>query len=239
MLESGTELLPNTTFMMMLAGGLLLGGGLWLYADEPLFGVVGGLAGMAIPLITLIVLRGHRMRAVREQLPHVLDMLRVQRERDKAWNRRLRSIAEEAGGALGAEFRKCHQQLQMGRAFDRVLKSLSGRVRLIEIRIFTTTLVVQRQSGGHLSDTLERMSAVIRDRLTAQRQVRAATGAGRMSTLVISAVSPLAYVLVYVFQRQHLEIMFHDPIGRSLLLLAAVLEVVGLIWVFAIMKKED
>src|SRR6185503_15342735 len=96
----------------------------------------------------------------------------------------------------------------------------SARVRMIEIRIFTTTLIVQRQTGGHLSDTLERMASVIRDRLTAQRQLRAATGAGRMSTLIVAAVSPLAYVFVYFFRRSHLDLLFNDPVGRILLLAA-------------------
>jgi tight adherence protein B len=238
-LESGTELLPNTTFLVMLAAALFTGGTLWLGLDEPLYGVLGGFAGLSVPLAYIVIARGRRMRAIREQFPHVLEMLARATRAGQSVEQAFAMVAEEAGGELAAEFRKCEQQLQMGRAFDRVLKSLSARVRLIEIRIFTTTLIVQRQAGGHLSDTLERMSSVIRDRITAQRQIRAATGAGRMSTLVIAVVSPLVYVLVMIFQRPHFDMLLNDPIGRSLLMLAVILEVTGLIWVFSLMRKED
>jgi len=238
-LESGTELLPNTTFLVMLTGGLLAGGVIWLATDEPLYGVLGGLAGLSIPLAYLTFVRARRMQAIREQFPHVLDMLARATRAGQSVEQAFALVGQEAGGALGEEFRKCEQQLQMGRAFDKVLKSFATRVRLIEVRIFTTTLIVQRQSGGHLSETLERMAGVIRDRVTAQRQIRAATGAGRMSTMVIATVSPLAYVVVAIFQRPHLDVLLQDPVGRMLLVTAAVLEVAGVIWVFALMKKED
>lgn len=238
-LESGTELLPNTTFLIVLASSLLVGGSFWLYGGDPLQGAIGGIVGLAVPLVGLILLRGRRMRAIREQLPHVLDMLARSTRAGQSVEQAIALVGQEAGGVLGAEFRRCEQQLAMGRAFDRVLKSLASRVRLVEMRIFTTTLIVQRQSGGHLSDTLERMGSVVRDRLTAQRQMRASTGAGRMSTLIVATVSPLTYVFVYFFQRSHLELLFEDPMGRILLLAALILEVVGLIWVFALLKQED
>lgn len=238
-LESGTDLLPNTTFLIMLAGLLLLGGGAYLITNEPLHGVLGGIVGMAIPLVGLIVVRNRRMRAIREQLPLVLDMIARATRAGQSVEQAISLVAHEAGGALGPEFLRCEQQLQMGRSFERVMKSLAARVRLVEIRIFATTLIVQRQSGGPLSETLERMAAVIRDRITAARQIRASTGAGRMSTLVVAAVSPMAYVCVFLFQRSHLEILFEDQIGRTLLLIAALLEVAGLIWVFALLKREE
>jgi tight adherence protein B len=238
-LESGTDLLPNTTFLIVLATSLLLGGCFWLYDGEPLHGVIGGVAGLVLPLVILVLLRGRRMRAIREQLPHVLDMVARATRAGQSVEQAIALVGHEAGGVLGAEFRKCEQQLAMGRAFDRVLKSLASRVRLVEMRIFTTTLIVQRQAGGHLSETLERMAGVVRDRLSAQRQMRATTGAGRMSTLVVATISPLTYVFVYFFHRSHLNLLFQEPVGRMLLLTALILEVVGLIWVFALIKQED
>jgi tight adherence protein B len=238
-LESGTELHPATTFLMMLSGALLVGGCCWLYSGEPLHGIAGGLAGLAVPLVWLVIIRGRRMRAIREQLPHVLDMLARATRAGQSVEQAFTLIGQEAGGVLGPEFRKCEQQLQMGRSFEKVLKSLASRVRLVELRIFTTTLIVQQRSGGPLSETLERMSGVVRDRLTAQRQISASTGAGRMSTLTVAAVAPLAYMVVFIFHRSHLDILFEDPFGRMLLVIAMVLEVVGLIWVFTLLKREE
>ena len=145
---------------------------------------------------------------------------------------------QELEGRLSREFRNCTQQLAMGRSFDAVMKTLAARIRTVEMRILTTTLIVQRQTGGNLSETLERMSAVIRDRLNAQRQMRASTGAGRSSTMIIATISPLAYLFMFIFQREYLEILFNDPLGRLLLGGAVVLEIVGLFWVAALLRQE-
>jgi tight adherence protein B len=126
----------------------------------------------------------------------------------------------------------------MGRSFSAVMESLANRVRTVEMRILTTTLTVQRQTGGNLSETLERMSGVIRDRLNAARQMRASTGAGRASTLIIATISPLAYLFMFVFQRDYLEALYADPLGRILLGVALGLEVLGLLWVAMLLRQE-
>lgn len=238
-LESGYDLTPPAAFLLVLVTALLAGGICWLYTDDPLKGVACALAGMTLPLLWLVVQRSRRMRTIREQLPHVLDMLARATRAGQSVEQAIALVAAEAGGALGAEFRRCEQQLEMGRAFDRVLKSLATRVRLLEMRILATTLIVQRQSGGHLSETLERMCGVIRDRISAQRQVRAATAAGRMSTIVVAATAPVAFLFLVAFQREHVDVLFQDALGRSLVLIAVVLEGIGLAWVFSLLRAHD
>jgi tight adherence protein B len=151
----------------------------------------------------------------------------------------VRLVASESGGVLGPEFRRCSQQLEMGRGFDKALKTLAGRVCIVEMRILATTLIVQRQTGGRLSETLDRMAEVVRDRLTAHRQIKASSGAGRTSTLVIASVAPIAYLAMFLFHRPHVQYLFDDPLGRLLLLLALVLEVIGLGWVFYLLRREE
>lgn len=236
--ESGTQLSPTTVFLVFLTCGLLLGGGLWLYSDEPLRGIAGGMAGMGLPLIGLIIYRGRRLRACRDQLPHVIEMVARATRAGQSTEQALSLVAHEATGQLADEFRTCVQQLNMGRSFEKTLKSLASRVRLLEIRILVTTLIVQRQSGGPLSETLERMSTVVRDRITAQRQVQASTAAGRMSTIIIASIAPLAALFLMSFQREHVDMLFNDALGRTLLMIALALELIGLVWVFLMLRPE-
>jgi len=237
-LESGMEWTPPTVFLGLVACGLLLGGSLWLYSDEPLQGIAGGMIGMALPLIGLIIYRGRRLRACRDQLPHVIEMLARATRAGQSSEQALALVAHEANGQLADEFQRCVKQLDMGRSFDKALRSLASRVRLLEMRILVTTLIVQRQAGGPLSETLERMSSVIRERIAAQRQVLATTAAGRMSTIVIASIAPLAALFLVSFQREHVDLLFEDALGRTLLLIGLVLEIVGLLWVFLLLKTE-
>ncbi|MBI1346595.1 hypothetical protein GC163_09935 [bacterium] len=236
--ESGTELTSGTIFQIVIAGGLILGGTMWLYHDEPLMGVLGAMSGMAIPLLLLSSIRTKRMRQLRDQLPHAIETLARATRAGRSVEQAIELVSQETEGVLAQEFLRCQQQLNLGRSFEKTLRSLANRVRVMEMQILATTLIVQRQSGGPLSETLERMTTVIRERLAAQRQVRAATAAGRMSTLVVASIAPLIVIFLFSFRRDHLFVLFDDVVGRSLLLLAMVLEIIGLIWVVWLMRSE-
>jgi len=240
-IESGTQIVPASAFLLCTAGAIL-GGGIALIASrqqQPVIIVCSSLTGFVLPIAWLAIRRAQRVKAVQTELPQVLEMLARATRAGQSVEQGIDLVANEAGGILGEEFGHCSRQLAMGRAFDKVIMSLATRVRVLDLRILTTTLVVQRQAGGHLSDTLERMAAVVRDRLVARRQIRAATSAGRASTLVTAVIAPVAYLAVFIFHRQHLQIMFEDPLGRSLLLGALILELVGLAWVFTLLRSES
>ena len=238
-IESGTQIVPASAFLMCTAGAILGGGAALVSGQPPVTIVSGSLTGFVLPIAWLAIRRAQRINAVRNELPQVLEMLARATRAGQSVEQGIDLVANEAGGILGEEFGHCAKQLAMGRAFDKVVMSLATRVRVLDLRILTTTLVVQRQAGGHLSDTLERMAGVVRDRLVARRQIRAATSAGRASTLVTAVIAPVAYLAVFIFHRPHLQVMFDDPLGRTLLLTALILELVGLAWVFTLLRSES
>lgn len=238
-IESGTQIVPASAFLLCTAGAILAGGVALVSGQQPVIVVCSSLTGFVLPVAWLAIRRAQRIKAVQTELPQVLEMLARATRAGQSVEQGIDLVANEAGGILGEEFGHCAKQLSMGRAFDKVIMSMATRVRVLDLRILTTTLVVQRQAGGHLSDTLERMAAVVRDRLVARRQIRAATSAGRASTLVTAVIAPVAYLAVFIFHRSHLQIMFDDPLGRSLLLTALILELVGLAWVFSLLRSES
>ena len=237
-LETDSGITPFGAFLLILSCGLLVGGAVWVYNDEPLAGLVAGMLGMMFPVFVMSIQRSRRMREIQNQMPHVLDMLARATRAGQTSEQAIELAGQELDGRLAREFRSCSQQLGMGRSFSAVMETMAARVRTVEMRILTTTLTVQRQTGGNLSETLERMSGVIRDRLNAQRQMRASTGAGRTSTLIIATISPLAYLFMFVFQRDYLEALYADPLGRVLLGVALGLEIIGLLWVAMLLRQE-
>ncbi len=98
--------------------------------------------------------------------------------------------------------------------------------------------MVHRQTGGNLALTLERMSGVIRDRLNYVRQMKASTGAGRISAFLIALAGPIMFLLMFTLQYDHLKIMFEQPLGQSLLAAAIVLELIGVVWVLNLLKTD-
>ena len=119
-----------------------------------------------------------------------------------------------------------------------VMRSLTARVRMIETRILASTLIVHRLTGGNLAVALDRMASVIRDRLNYHRQLRAATGAGRASAIIIATVTPLAFLLLFVWQPDHVGILLDSSIGRAMLGAAVVLEIIGIMWVVRLLRTD-
>ena len=238
-LESGAAMTSTTFFLALMLSAIVLGGVLGFIQDDPFVGVAGAIVGMVIPLGYVSLLRIRRMRSIREELPVVIDMLARTTRAGQSIDQAIELCAAELSGLLAAEFRQCCRQLEMGRSFDGVMNSLSARVRIVEMQLLTTTLVVQRGSGGNLSETLERMSNVVRNRMMAHRQMMAATGAGRTSTMLVATIGPLAFLFLMLVHRPHMQLMFDESFGRMLLFAALLLEIVGLAWVFKLLRDDD
>jgi len=237
-LESGHDASPAAFFLMLIACGLLVGGVLWMLYDELLALIFGMIAGMIVPLVIVAIHRARRLNKVREELPNVLDLMARGVRAGESLDQAVALVAGESGGVLGREFKQCARQLEMGLSVSAVMKSLASRLRVVEMRMLATTLSVHRQTGGNLGETLERMAGVVRDRLNARRQMKAATGAGRASAMLIATISPVAYVIMFSWQPEHFSILYEDPLGITLLILALVLEVVGILWVIGLLRSD-
>jgi tight adherence protein B len=101
-----------------------------------------------------------------------------------------------------------------------------------------SALMIQRRTGGSLPRTLERLSAVIRDRLSYQRQFKAATGASRISTMLIGLTGPLVTVYLLVWQREYFNTFFETFPGQMMLLTAVLLQLIGYFWIYQLLKNE-
>lgn len=236
--ESGMGYSSVTAFMTMVVFGLAVGAAMLLWLDNVIAAIGATMLGMTAFLVMLTLERQKRWRAIRQQLPELLDLLSRAVRAGQSVDQGLQLAAEELGGVLADECARCSQELEFGRGLSSVLKRLSDRVRIPEMRLFTMTLSIQRQTGGNLGETLERMAGVMRDRVAAMRQIRAATGAGRAAALVVSMTGPIAFVAITLINPNHMEIFYTDPLGQSLLLGAFVLELIGIVLVIGILKRQ-
>ena len=235
--ESGFDVSSLTAFLLLIACGLLSGGAMYAYKDNVMYAALLAAVGMLLPLGLMMILRSRRMREMQEGMPYVIDLLSRAVRAGESVDQAIALVGTESKGVIGREFTRCARQLDMGLALNTVMLSLSRRVRLTELRMLASTLMVHRQAGGNLPVALDRMAGVVRDRLNASRQMRATTGAGRSSTLLIAVISPLAYILCFLYFPEHVRPLLDDPIGRMLLLTAVSLEFIGILWVLSLLKQ--
>lgn len=237
-LENGSDFTPFSAFLLLVMCGLAIGGTIFVYSNQPLAGIAGMIGGMFAVLMFLHLRRKRRMHRIQEELPEMIDLLARSTHAGASLEQAIAIVGEETKGPLSAEFRRCARQLDMNMSVPAVMKSLSNRIQLVDLKILTSTLMLYRKTGGNLPANLERMAGVIRDRINYRRQMKASTGAGRASALLMTVVAPVAFVILLVVFPDHVSNLYTDPVGNIMLLTAIVLEVIGVLWVSALLRTD-
>lgn len=236
--ESGIPADGLTVTLVLVLSGLLLGGGVLLWTDDLLSGLMGFAAGLVVPIPYLSLRRASRFRNIQSQLADVLDLMARAIRAGESLEQAITLVGQRAAEPLGLEFRRCARHLQMGLSVSAAMRSLVHRLPLMDVRILATTLSVHRQAGGNLTLTLERMARVVRDRMVYRQQMRSVTAAGRFSAMLIATVGPLLFLYMFTFQRDYASKLLELPLGNILLVIAVVLEVMGLVWISRLIRTE-
>ncbi len=236
--DAGFSSSPTVATFLLLFVGILAGSAALVLTDEPPAALAGVSLGMAVVLACLMIQRARRIAALQQQLPSALDMLARSMCAGQSLDQAVEFVGQRSPEPLAAEFRLCGRQLAMGLSLPAVMRSLVDRVHLVDVRILTTALTVHRQAGGNVARVIERLATVIRDRLSYRRQLRAVTGAGRISAMVIGFIAPLLFAYLFTFHTHYIQRMFDSPLGRWVLLVAIVLEIIGLVWTTRLLRPK-
>lgn len=236
--QSGMTLSPDAAMLMAVACGLVLCGVLLLWRDDFLAAAVGLVAGIGMVIFYYMYRRGKRRLQMQEQLPELMETLARAVRAGQSLDQAIELVAQTADQPLGPEFRRCSAQLNMGLSINAAMRAMLRRAPLSEIRILASTLIMQRRTGGSLPVMLERLSNVVRDRINYHRQFRAATAAGRVSTTLIGVAGPLVAAYMLIWQREYFDRFFTSMAGQVLLATAVALQVVGLLWIYALLRSD-
>jgi len=190
----------------------------------------------AIPTVIASAIRQRRFNKFEEQFPEAMDFLGRAVRAGHAFTTGFELIANELPPPVGEEFRITFQQQKLGLPFRDALQNLAVRVPLPDVRIFISSLQIQRDSGGNLGEILDTMSTVVRERFKLRRQIKIYTAEGRLSSYVLTALPFAALVALYFLQPAYIMPMFTEPRGQRMLTLAAILQAVGYVVIGRIIK---
>ena len=234
--ETGLGWDPGAAALLMVLCGLVTGASLFLWNDELLPAAMGILLGVPLPAAYLVVRRRRRMNLLQDQLAPALEILARSVRAGQTLDQAIGHLGRHSPEPLATEFRFCARQLDLGLGMPAVMRGLVGRLQMYDVRIFATTVVVHRQAGGNIAAVLDRLAQVIRDRLSYRRQLRAVTAGGRISAGLVSLITPALFLFFILVRPDYIATMLHSPLGQSLLVLTAFLEIVGLIWTARLLR---
>ncbi|PYR59782.1 MAG: hypothetical protein DMF85_06915 [Acidobacteria bacterium] len=146
--------------------------------------------------------------------------------------------ADEMQEPVGPEFRKTFDEQNFGLPLKDALQNLTERIPILDVRFFSTAVLIQRETGGNLSEILENPAHVVRERFKILRQVRVYTAHGRLTGYVLLALPAFLAIALMFINPDHMQLLFREHMGHVMLAAAAVMQFVGYIWIKQVIKIE-
>jgi Flp pilus assembly protein TadB len=173
-----------------------------------------------------------------EQLPDILDMIIRASQAGVPVTQSVRNIGDEFGWPAGPEFKRIGDSLYLGNDMGVVFDEAEQRLQLPDFSFLSVCLLLQRETGGSLSETLSNLAEVVRSRRDLRLKTRALTAEGRLAGGIISVIPVLILVMMSFVNADYIAVLFNTETGNTLLMAAAGMLVAGTLLIRKIAKLE-
>lgn len=197
------------------------------------------LALAALPVLVLSRMATKRSRQITEQLPDALDLISRALRSGHAFGEALRMTAQEIPAPLSEELGPTAEEHRLGielrTCLDGLLQRLPGN---FEIRMFASSVLLHRDTGGNLIEILEQLADTVRERVVFEQKAHAMTAEVRTSAAILEALPFLAALLLSIITPGYLAPLLEPGLGRSMLVGGAISMVIGVVLMRRIARVE-
>jgi tight adherence protein B len=237
--QAGLTWTPSTLFMATAAAavpGFVLGLKFPYIINEFLTCLTLAPATASLPYLYMRTLRRKRLAALEEQFPEALDFLARSVRAGHAFLISLSMVGDQVPEPLSLELRTLFNEINLGAPLDKALENLTLRVPLLDFQFFTSTILLQRQTGGNLNEILGRLSHVIRERFQLKGSVKAASAHGRLTAGILTVLPILTALALLFVAPGYLQGMAADKDGKYMIVAAGVMVLLGNYFIRRIIK---
>jgi tight adherence protein B len=188
--------------------------------------LVGGFLAV-LPILWLLMRRKKRLRKFAAQLPEALELIARALRAGHSLAAGMNLVASEMSAPIATEFSRTFEEQNFGIPMEEALESLTNRVPNLDLKFFSTAIILQRQTGGDLAEILDKIGHLIRERFQIFGQVQALTGEGRLSGIVLLALPPVLFGVVYRMNPDYLMLLFTDELGKKMLVGGVLMQLFG------------
>ena len=193
--------------------------------------VAGGVLGV-LPVAFVLFKRQRRFSAFEKHLPEALDLMVSGLRAGHSLLAAMALVARECAPPVNSEFKICFEEQNYGLEMKEALVNMIARMPVQDLKIVTTAIMIQKESGGNLAEVLDKTSYVIRERFRLKRQIMVHTAQGRFTGLILTLLPVVLGIGIYIVDPGMISILWHRDIGIDLMWAAAGLIAVGgfVIW---------
>lgn len=232
------DLSITVTRLMMFSvmAGMMAALAVWMITISKIAIIGAGLAAMSLPFLHVVWTRSKRLHKFLEQLPDTLELMSRALSAGHSFSEALHMISVEMPEPVATEFRKTYEEQNLGLSLKLALENLGQRIPLLDLRLCITAILIQRETGGNLAEILEKVAHTIRDRFRILEDLKTLTTSSRMSAWVLCGLPILVAFAVTALRPEYMSVMWDDPRGQKLVMLALGMQITGMLIVRKILK---
>lgn len=198
-LQSGVTIGFGKLVVMVLGGSSVAAGAMYVFNGDIFYSAVVGLFCMFVmPVLVLYMKRSSRQKKFGAQFPDALDIIVRSLRAGHPVPVAVAMVGRELPDPMGTEFGIVSDEITYGSELEGALRSLYFRVGQDDLPLFVTAVAIQGSTGGNLSEILENLSAVIRQRFKMRRKIRALAAEGRASAMILSSLPIAIFLMIQV-----------------------------------------
>lgn len=232
----------NTTpgRVLLRAGAFCVGGFVVVHLLYPQLIVEIGVPviGLIFPFLALKFQRAQRLKKFNAALPDSIDLLGRALRAGHSVASAIEVVSEQGQEPVASEFGEVFRAQNFGLPFRDAMLQLAERVPSSDLRFLVTAMMVQKETGGNLTEILDRTTYVIRERLRIQGEVKTKTAQGRLTGVILALLPIILGILINVINPDYAKPLFTDPLGKKMLYTGAGLISVGAFFINKIVKIE-
>jgi tight adherence protein B len=236
--QAGSSWGVGTLILLCLGLGFGLGAGVLILSRFILFAAIAAGFGGYLPIWYLKRRRKARTDAFEAGLPDAIDHLGRAIRAGHPLSAGLKMVADESQEPIAGEFQRCFEEQRFGIPFDDAIIAMADRVDLVDARILVTAILIQREVGGNLAEVLDNLATVIRARFTIRRQLKVYTAQGRFTGYTLAVLPIIVGFLIFAINPPYMRLLFTHPIGKLMVGIAAVMQIIGYLWIRRIVDIE-
>ena len=200
--------------------------------------LIVGAVGLAIPVFVVRLIEKFRRKQFGRQLPDAVMILCSSLKVGMSLQQSFEVLTEEMSHPISQEFGLVLRQLHMGFPLESALSDLRKRMKLNDLDLVVSALLIARETGGDITDTLAKVVATIQEREKLLGKLKALTAQAKLQALIMCLLPFVFAAVVYQSDKQYFSVFFVDPFGRILLVAAAILMSIGIFFIFKLSKVD-
>lgn len=187
------------------------------------------LAGF-LPIGRLQVKAARRLRLFEAQFPEALDFMARALRSGHGLTMAFQIVSEELPAPVSEEFKRVCDELNFGNSFQEALSKMPDRIRSPDLSFFVLGILIQRETGGNLSDLLRTLSNTVRDRLKLQGKVRTLAAEGKFSGILLGSMPFVLAGILTLINPTYMGALWFTPAGQKSVMVGAVFLTLGFFW---------